>query len=173
MKFKVFFNIKNNVGKLQIKFVCFKIIDYKLSLKSQCLVLTNKRGKNKYMPIEFSQQSIQNYEDFEGILLRKIYFKSVSIYCNFGIKNNAFMSAMFCGYIDIFSKIFYTFFKTKKSELKMHLKVYPNFNNNVIKFGIKAKISLSIFDLIWSFIEATLTSRIKKLKYRELNNARK
>jgi hypothetical protein len=55
----------------------------------------------------------------------------------------------------------------------MQLKVYPNFNNNVIKFGIKAKISLSVFDLFWSFIEATLTKRVRSLKYKEYNNARK
>jgi len=48
-----------------------------------------------------------------------------------------------------------------------------NFNNNVIKFGIKAKISLSVFDLFWSFIEATLTKRVRSLKYKEYNNARK
>ena len=173
MKFKVFFNVKNNTGKLQIKFIIFKIIDYKISFKSQCIMFTNKKGKNKYLPIEFSEQSIQNYEDFESILFRKIYFKTISIYFNFGIKSNAFVSAMICGYVDIFSKIFYTYFKTKKSEVKMKLKVYPNFNNNVIKFGIKAKISLSIFDFIWSFIEATLTRKVRQLKYKEIDDAGK
>lgn len=173
MKLKVLFNVKKNTGKLQLKFMFIKILDYKISIKSQCLMLTNKKGKNKYLPIDFSQQSIQEYNDFESILFRKIYFKTLSIYFNFGVKSNAFLSAMVIGYVDVFSKIFYSFFKTKKSELKMQLKVYPNFNNNVIKFGIKAKISLSVFDLFWSFIEATLTKRVRSLKYKEYNNARK
>ena len=172
MKLKVFFNIKNNTGKLQIKFIGIKIIDYKISIKSKCLMLTNKKGKNKYMPIEFSEQSLQQYEDFLSILFRKIYFKTMSVYFNFGVKSNAFLSAMICGYVDLFSKIFYTFFKTKKSEVKMQLKVYPIFNNNVIKFGIKAKISMSVFDFIWSFIEATLTRKVRQLKYKEFDDAR-
>ena len=173
MRLKVFFNIKSNTGKLQLKFINIKVFDYKISLQSQCLCLTNKKGKNKYLPIELSQQSIQNYADFESILFRKIYFKTVAVYFNFGVKSNAFLSAMICGYVDVFSKIFYSLFKTKKSELIMQLKIFPSFNNNVIKFGFKAKISLSVLDLFWSFIEASLTKQIRSLKYKEINNARK
>ena len=172
MKLKVYFNIKNNTGKLQLKFINIKIFDYKISLQSQCLCLTNKKGKNKYLPIELNQQSIQNYTDFESILFRKIYFKRLSIYFNFGLKSNAFASAMICGYADVFSKILYSILKTKKSEVIMRLKIFPSFNNNVIKFGIKAKISLSVFDLIWSFIEATLTRKVRQLKYKEIDDAK-
>ncbi len=173
MRLKVFFNIKNNTGKLQLKFINIKILDYKISLQNQCLCLTNKKGKNKYLPLELNQQSIQNYNDFESILFRKIYFKTMAIYFNFGIKSNAFASAMICGYVDVFSKIFYSIFKTKKSELIMQLKIFPSFNNNVIKFGFKAKISLSVLDFIWSFIEANLTKQVRSLKYKENDDARK
>ena len=173
MKLKVFFNIKNNTGKLQLKFINIKIFDYDISIISKCLRLTNKRGKNKYLPIEFNETSIQNYNDFESILFRKIYFKKFSLFFNFGLKNDAFASALVCGYVDIFAKIFYSIFKTKKSEVIAKLKIYPSFNNNVIKFGIKAKISLSIFDFIWSLIEALLTKQVRSIKYREINNAGK
>ena len=46
MKLKVFFNIKNNTGKIQLKFINIKILGYKISLQNQCLCLTNKKGKN-------------------------------------------------------------------------------------------------------------------------------
>ena len=173
LKLKVFFNVKNNDGKLQLKFINIPILNYKISIINQCLKITNKKGKNKYIPLFMDQQSIKDYTDFESILFRKIYFKTVSVYFNFGIKSNAFVSAMVCGYVDIFSKIFYSLLKTKKNEVLAKLKIYPTFNKNVIKIGFKAKISLSVLDLIWSFIEATLTKQIKAIKTKEFNYVRK
>ncbi len=154
IKAKIFFNVKNNIGKLKVCFVGIKIFDYTLSIKSRCIKITNKKGKSKYLPIELDKESIKEYTHFQNILFRKIYFKRLGIFFNFGLKQNAFASAIVCGYVDILSKIAYTVFKTKKSETIMNLKVYPTFEKNVIKFGFKAKISLSIFDLLWSYAEA-------------------
>jgi hypothetical protein len=94
----------------------------------------------------------------------------LAIYFNFGAKNNAFLTSMACGYIDVLSKILYSVFKTKKSELIFASKIYPSFENDVIKIGIKAKISLSLYDLTWSFLEAKIGEKIR-LK-RSLKNAR-
>ena len=161
LKLKVLFNIKNNTGKLQLKFVGIRIFDFDISIKSQCLKLVSKSGKTKYLPIELNQQSLQEYADFQSILFKKTYFKTLAIYFNFGVKSNAFVSAMICGYVDVICKMLYAIFKTKKSEVQAKLKVYPSFKNDVIKFGFKAKISLSIYDLIWSFSEAMLSKQLK------------
>ena len=177
LKMKVLFNPKLNRGKLELKFVGIKVLSYAVKIQNKNLVLTNKKGKNKYLPLELNDESIQNYTDFESILFRKVYFKTVSIYFNFGLKNEAFLSYMVCGYVDVFSKIAYSVFKTKKSEVLMQLKVYPSFESNVIKFGFKAKISISIFDLLWSFFEANITKffrskfKQKKAKKKEIKNA--
>ena len=149
---------------MQLKFIGIRIFDYKIKIKDKNLVLTNKNGKNKYFPLEINNESIKNYTDFQSILFKKIYFKTIAIYFNFGLKDDAFVSTMVCGYIDVFSKIAYSFLKTKKSEVLMNLKVYPSFKNNVIKFGIKAKISLSLYDLLWSFIEAITTKFFRSKK---------
>ena len=165
VKVKVFFNIKNNNGRLQLKFIGIKIIDYELSIKNRCLRLTNKKNKNKYLPLDFDSEAIENYNKFKEILFRKVYAKEIGIYFNFGIENNANITAMVTGFLDIISKIAYCILKTKKSEVNMILKTYANFNNSVIKFGLKAKISLSIFDLFWSFAESkTKELLIKKPK---------
>ena len=168
MKMKVFFNIKNNTGKLQLKFMFIKIFDYKISIVHQNLKLTNKKGKSKFMPIEFSQESIQNYTDFEGIIFRKIYFKTIAVYFNFGLKSDAFASSMVVGTIDIVSKILYSFLKTKKSEVLLKLKTYPSFKSNVIKIGFKAKISISVFDFVWSLMEAVVTKQINSIKNKKV-----
>ena len=161
LKLKVMFNIKSNTGKLQLKYVGIRIFDFDISIKSQCLKLVSKSGKAKYLPIELNQQSLQEYADFQTILFKKTYFKTLAIYFNFGIKSNAFASAMVCGYVDIICKMLYAIFKTKKSEAQAKLKIYPSFKNDVIKFGFKAKISLSIYDLIWSFSEAMIAKQLK------------
>lgn len=172
LKLKVFFNVKKNIGKLQIKFLEFTVINLDISFESNYLKLTNKHGKSTYMPLKFDKQAIVEYTNFQDLIFRKIYFKQVSIYFNFGIKDNSFLSSMICGYVDVISKIAYSILKTKKSEVELESKIYPDFNTNVIKLGIKAKISLSIFDLIWSFIESKLSNKIIKIDVKELENAR-
>lgn len=171
IKIKLYFNAKSNSGKLQIFFVNLKIIDYKISLCSRCIKLSKKNNKNKYLPISFDRQTIESYNKFKDILFRKVYAKQIGVYFNFGLKSRADITAMITGYVDIFSKIAYSVLKTKKSEVKMKLKTYANFNNNVIKFGLKAKISLSIFDLIWSFAESKVKELLVK-KPKEKVNAR-
>src|SRR5574344_1665927 len=149
LKLKLIFNAKKNIGKIQLKFLNIKIIDNTFCFGKGYIKITNRVGKSKYLPIEFNTQTFQDYADFETIIFKKIYFKAFGIYFNFGVKNDAFLSSMLCGYLDIFAKILYCVLKTKKSEVELKLKIYPNYNFNVIKLGIKAKISLSIFDLLW------------------------
>lgn len=172
LKLKVFFNVKKNIGKLQFKFVGLRIINVSFCFGKGYIKFTKRNGKTKYLPLEINQQSFQEYADFEEILFKKIYFMTLKIYFNFGIKDNAFVSCMVCGYVDILSKIFYSVLKTKKSEVNLCLKVYPCFKQNVIKFGIKAKISLSLFDLAWSFVEAKINSKIRFKKQKEFDYAR-
>ena len=170
LKLKLYFNIKQNTGKLQLKFLSFTVIDYSLSFHFDYIKLTNRKGKNSYLPIEFNEQAIQEYNDFQQILFKKTYFKNLTLYLNFGIKNNAFITSMVCGYFDIITKIFYTVFKTKKNEVEFLSKIYPNYKTNVIKIAVKAKLSISIFDLIWSYFESKLTLKNKSI--RSKTNAR-
>lgn len=172
IKLKIFFNVKKNRGKLQLKFIGIKIFDYDICFKYKCLKLTAKNGKSKYFPFELNKQTFENYANFQSLIFRKIYFKTISIYFNFGVENDAFLSAMVCGYVDVFSKIFYSIFNSKKSEVKLKLKVYPSFSTNVIKIGFKVKISLSIYDLLWSLLETLSNKHIKSKKQKEFQYAR-
>lgn len=162
-KLKVFFNVKNNCGKLQLKFVGITIFAFALSFKNRCICLTKKNGKNIYLPIEFNEQSMQEYSDLESILLRKIYFKSIAVYFNFGLKHNAFASCITTGIVDAVSKILFCIVKTKKSECILATKVYPNFNKNVIKIGFKAKISISLYDVVWCIGETLVTKQVRAM----------
>lgn len=162
LKAKLFFNVKNNNGKLVLKIFCIKICCVNLSIEHGCIKLTNKKGKNKYLPLELNEQTIEHYNNFQDILFKKTYFKNISIYLNLGIKHSAMQTALICGGVDILTKILYCIFKTKKNETEFFSKIYPNFNSNVIKIGVKAKISISIYDLIWSYFESKVSSKQKE-----------
>ena len=168
LKVKLFFNVKNNSGVIKVKLANVEIINYKISFCDRCLKFTTKKGKNKYLPLNFNEQTIEEYNNFQEILFKKTYFKNFSVYLNFGLKDSNFKTAMICGYFDILTKIFYCLLKTKKNETEFSSKIYPNFNSTVIKIGVKAKISLSIYDLIWSFFESKISSKTK----RSVKNAR-
>lgn len=170
IKAKFFFNVLQNRGKLQLKFINIPIIDYQISFHMDYLKLTNKKGKNKYLPIEFNEQTLAEYNNFQEILFKKTYFKNASVYLNFGYKDSAFSTAMVCGYFDVITKGLYSVLRTKKNEVEFISKIYPNYKKNVIKIGIKAKLSMSIYDLIWSYLESKVTS--KKNTKRSNKNAR-
>lgn len=154
LKAKVYFNVKNNSGKIELKFVSIKILSYNFRFFDGCLELTKANGKRKYLPLKIDKQSIEVYTNVQDIIFRKIYLKHIGIYFNFGIDGNPFLSSMVVGYFDVLSKILYAVLKTQKSEVQMTSKCFPNFESTVIKIGIKAKISLSVYDMIWSFVEA-------------------
>lgn len=173
IKAKVFYNILKNSGKLQLKFLNITIVDYKISFNINYIKLTNKKGKNKYLPLEFNKQTIAEYNNFQEILFKKTYFKNLSVYLNFGYTDNAFYTSMICGYFDVFTKSMYSFLRTKKNEVEFVSKIYPNYKKNVIKFSVKAKLSISIYDLLWSYLEAKLTSKIKRSKINAKQQNRK
>lgn len=172
LRLKVYYNAKKNTGKLQLKFFNLNVTDLMFSIHVGYIKFTNRKHRNFYLPIEFSEQAIQEYNNFQEILFKKTYFKKMAIYFNFGNKDNAFVSAMACGIVDIVTKILYSILKTKKSEVLFESKVYPNFNSNVIKIGLKAKISISIYDLLWSFLESKFSTKIKITDKREIKDAR-
>lgn len=161
LKAKLFFNVSKNTGSLQIKFLNITFINYVVSFHVGYIKLTNKKGKNTYMPLEFNQQTIEEYNNFQEILFKKTYFKKVNVYLNFGSEESAFLTSMVCGYFDVFTKSLYCFLKTKKNEVEFVSKIYPNYKKSVIKIGVKAKLSISVYDLLWSYLESKLTSKLK------------
>lgn len=164
LKAKISFNVGKNLGTIQLRFIGIRLFDREISFHKNYIKLYSKKNKNKYIPIELSQQSIKDYTDFQGILFQKIYAKELSFYLNFGIKNDPMTSCLVSSHFDIFSKIVYSALSQKKKGVIFKSKVYPSFEKSVIKFQIKAKISLSLYDLLWSYLEATISGKIKQIK---------
>lgn len=164
MKAKVSYNVGKNLGTLQVRFVGIRIIDRIISIHKGYIKLYSKKHKNIYLPLDFSQEGIQSYTDFQTILFQKIYFKEMTTYLNIGLRTNAMASCLICGYIDVLTKIIYSALSHKKKGMLFKSKIYPCFKKSVIKFQIKAKISLSLYDLLWSYIEAKISGKLKQIK---------
>ena len=153
IKAKVVFDVKNNCGIVTLKFVGIEILKYEIAIKSKCLRLTNKKRKNKYLPLELNDVAIQEYANVQDVIFRKLYFKQFKFAFAFGVDSDAFLTATVCGLVDIFAKTLYAIFKTKKSETKLSMTITPQFNSDVIKINFQVKLSVSLFDLLWCFIE--------------------
>lgn len=164
LKAKISFNASKNLGQVQIRFVGIRLFDRQISFHKKYIKLYSKKHKNIYLPIEFSKQSIQTYTDFQLVLFQKIYAKEISVYLNFGLETNPMISCLVCGYFDVISKILYAILSQKKKGVIYKSKVYPSFDKSVIKFQIKAKISLSFYDFLWSYLEAVISGKLKQIK---------
>ena len=164
LKVKISYNIISNSGKIQLRFIGIRIFDREMTIYKNYLKLSNAKHKSIYLPIEFSQESIKSYVNFQGVLFQKIYAKEFYFYLNFGIKNNPIISSLVCGHTDIIFKILYSVLSQKKKGLSYKSKIYTSFEKSVIKFQIKAKISLSLYDLMWSYLEAVIGGKLKEIK---------
>ena len=164
LKLKINYNLLTNKGKIQLRFVGIRVFDKDISIYKNYIKLSSPKKKNIYLPIELSKESIQSYADFQGVLFQKIYAKELTFYLNFGLKDNPMSSCLTCGHVDVFTKIFFCILNNKKRGLVYRSKIYPCFSKSVIKFQIKAKISVSLFDLLWSYFEAVITGKLKYLK---------
>lgn len=147
-KVKFSFNAIENLGKIKID--CFGIILYKVNFKihKDCIELHNK-NKIELVPLDFNSEQFIEFTDFPTLIIKKTLLKRLMIYANVGL-NDAYYSCMFASFLQIVSYIAQNIIKTKKQEVQIYNKIYPNFKKNELIVCVKTFASISIFDFLWA-----------------------
>ncbi len=157
---KVSYNILENSGafclyvfKIKIKYFLFEIHGRQIKLKNE------KQTTEK--DIEFNSPEIALLENFGKELKSKARLKFFEIYYHIGL-DDAYLTSMVCGYINIILLILFT--KIKDNRPTASLGVYDNISYNAKRFEVASNIciSLSLFDVVYSFLNSLILSKKSK-----------
>lgn len=153
IKFKVVFNILRLSGEINIS--VFKFINYKSRVRFRgAYVYISHNGKTKREKITSKNFNIA----FVLQLIRQLYFRTVLQSLNFvsdvGYYNDAMITAVGCGVIDIVSKSIYARILHNKKSAHIFIQNEAKYNQDCLNIKIESKASISIFDFVYSIINS-------------------
>ena len=157
-KAKIAYDVLKNRGKIQIKLFKLTIFYFYFSIEKGFIELTSIKKKKKILaPIILdSKGGFLSETDFVSLLIKKIKIQQGTIYVNFGAKTDAFATAMTVGLAKVFSSVFGTIIKSKKTKGKIKNKVYPSYAKDEFLVCFKASVKISIFKTLTAFIQSIL-----------------
>lgn len=98
-------------------------------------------------------------KEFQTQLLKcvipQLSVTKLQIYFCGGISNDAYKTAMLCGYIYSITSAIFTFFITKNNFINIFQDIDPQYGRDALDITAKAIIEFSILDAIISIIKAT------------------
>ncbi len=168
IKFKVKFscNLLNRNGAFGIFLFKKKLMHQRFWLKNGKILLQDE-NEVKTMEIEFDSKEVIFVDVFTKLIKNKTRLKELYLFYNVGLAD-AFSSAMFAGIINLACLILFTNLKNTRPTASMAVYDTVSYNRAVLEFAVKTHISISLFDVAYSFIICLIiTNRIAKQKLEE------
>lgn len=155
-------------GAFGIFFYGIKVTHQLLWIKHKKLMM--KKDKSiESKEIDFNSSEVILLKKFTGEIKDKTRLRLLMVFYNLGT-GDSFSSSMLAGYINSFLLIFFTSIKNSKPTASCAVYDTVSFNEQVAQFSIKMILSISLFDIVYSFIYSViLTRREKKRKEKKWN----
>ena len=153
IKFDIRFNILKLKGSATIKLFNKLKFEIKFRIKHGYVYINHK---NKSRKEKISDKNI-NIVFFLN-LINQLYFREqmldLKIVSNFGYVNNSCVTAVGCGYIEVFAKSFLSKLKNNKKSAHIFVEASPKYNQDILNIRIENTNRISVFDIIYAFIVA-------------------
>lgn len=160
-KVKLFYSIKSNRGAIAIYFWKIKIKVIKAKFKGKQIYLVENHKKTE-MEIELTEPQLKFLQFFNDEVKDKVKLKSVNGYLRVGIDNPFYASVLSAGLSDLVLA-FFAFVKRNKTEANLTLKTHTSFTEFNCIGAFNIKISLSILDILYSFIISILRTKTDRV----------
>ena len=172
IKFKLKFscNLLNKNGAIGVFLFKKKLLHQRFWLKNGKILLQDENDVSS-MEIVFDSKEVIFVDVFSKQIKNKTHLKELYLFYNVGL-GDAFVSSMFAGIIHFFCLIFFTNLKNSRATASMAVYDTVSYNRQVLEFALKTNISISLFDVVYSFvISLIITNRIAKEKFvKDLKN---
>ena len=162
MQVRVSYNLLQNQGvlcffvfKIKIQYLYFEIGDKQIKIKNQNQV--------EQPPLQFDSPEVIFYQEFTKQIKNKTRLKFWEIYYNIGL-GDAFLTSMVCGLIDVGALIFFSSIKNKKPTASLAIFDSVSYNKLSGEIASVTNVSISAFDVAYSFINSVILSRKKAAK---------
>lgn len=159
LEVRLSFNLLDKSGVFCIYLFRKKLQYFKFEIEGREIKLKDEE-ETKEKQIDFDSPEIALYEEFSTQIKDKTRLRFIEVFYNVGL-NDAFLTSMVCGVINIAVLIFFTSLKNKKPTASLQLYNTSSFNKKVANLATVINLSISLFDVVYSFIISVILSKKK------------
>lgn len=159
LEVRLSFNLLDKSGVFCIYLFRKKLQYFKFEIEGREIKLKDEE-ETKEKQIDFDSPEIALYEEFSTQIKDKTRLRFIEVFYNVGL-NDAFLTSMICGVINIAVLIFFTSLKNKKPTASLQLYNTSSFNKKVANLATVINLSISLFDVVYSFIISVILSKKK------------
>ena len=151
---RISYNVYKNYGTLALKLWFIKIVLITFKIKGKTIVIRTKKDA-KQIEISLIGPEIKLLEQFSVQIKDKIKVKKLEFHSHIGT-GDAFQSAMLSAGISIAISMFLGYIKNFKDTAQIDIVNHTNYKEKVFQISLLRRISISIFDTLYSFIMASI-----------------
>ena len=160
---RVAFNLLDLSGAYGIFLYKIKLDHQEIWIKHRKIIV-KKDSNVESKKIELESDEILFLKMFISQIKDKTRLRLISVFYNLGL-DDAFSSAMVAGYINSLLLIFFTSIKNSKPTASLGVYDTISYNKRICQFSVRIILSISLFDVVYSFIRSViLTRKIKRKK---------
>lgn len=153
------FNPILNRGVVALFIFKKKVIYYYIEFHGKYITLKNDT-ETKQEEIMFDSPQFAIIEEFIKQMKDKVRLKHLFIYYNIGL-GDAFRSALICSAFNQLINFFFINLKSRKPTASLCLYDTVSYNREIFEVAGRMKISISLFDLVYSFIYSSIIVKSK------------
>ena len=165
---KVFYSLKSNQGAFSINLWKIKLKTAKVKVKGNQIFLISN-GKRKNNEIALSEPQLKFLKFFNEEVKDKVKLKSVYAYSRIGLEDPAY-SAIFSSVVSNVILAIFSYLKSKKKTASFALTNHTSFTEFNFILALNINLSLSILDVLYSFVMSILRTRTDRILENQLQN---
>ncbi len=154
---RVSYNPIFNRGVVALFIFKKKIFYYFISFHGTYIELKNEK-ETKTQELEFESEKFEVMEEFGKQVAYKLKLKKFYIFYNIGV-DDAFSGAMLCGLINQIFTFLFLFLKSKKPTASFCVYDTVSYNKEVFELAGVTQISISLFDIAYSFLYSVIITK--------------
>ena len=151
---KISYNVFKNNGTFSIKLWFIRLSLATFKLKNRMIVIRTKK-KSKQLELALSGPEIKLLEQFAVQIKDKLKLRKVEFHSKIGL-NDAFQSAMLSSSASLIISIIFSRIKYYKNTAQISIVNHTSYNKRSFQTACMTRFSISIFEILYSFIMASI-----------------
>ena len=151
----------------------FGVFLYKFKIEHQRFKISKRKiiwlAENEEKEVEFSQTQMIFTKMLIGQIKDKTRLKELFVMYNFGLEDS-FLTAMIAGHINVFLYGLLVSIKNYKPTASVGVCDNLAFNKQVCQFALTMKISISLFDIVYSLLRSVILTKKEERKLKKEQN---
>lgn len=156
---KFHINVLTQRAFYSIKFIFVKLLCGTAYIQNKRLIIQNSHN------LIYNTQNKEFQTQLLKCILPKIDITKLQIYFSGGIANNAYQTAMICGYMYSITSAIFSYFITKNNFINVFQDIDPQYGKDCLDITTKAIVQFSLLDVIIAMLGAT--KKYKEILYEQ------